>query len=815
MKIEDYSDQVKPLVKKTLLLLASLPSVSFKQLCESISLDDDADTLEDDDTVSEEDILRWCSSLVRTKEVWISTEILTTEIEFAHFTVREYLDSLDTRPLELEYPQLRHYTLPPDGGHELRRCIYLRFLTMGNIEQSLQTYSLAQTIYNIVEEGQARETYWQAASNWSSRIGKGMIVGSKFHELAQKLLLYKTPNFCLWAVVFIVQLRSYELEKRGYRPASSELIPLAINTVLRPDFTTLHMAAALHMPEICQELLDNGSSPNLCSNFGPPLHYAVGGRSIFTETNYYPLVVTSHLHRCSTVDRLQTVRLLLSAGAKPKSEMHTPFRCNKTLFSFALSYPVSFCLNLQIIHLLVEAHVKIRDQDVLLLEKYFNSSLSFSDPQLAEISNQLPGFLKALSDGNEQDTPEFAIRQKTLDFIKKTRKNRPDHPKPDFPKNGSTEETLNYIISVINFNDKQEMEAFLATDASDLIRSRGLDPENPDYTALHLAVSRRSLQVLESLLAFGLDARAKARNGTTPIHLCDAPSSKEALLVLLRYAKTSLDRDSSGETIWHRAARKNAIDVVHVLLYGGEAEIALKMVSIEGKTPMCIAASNIFPGPSVLWQITSYCERNGILGRKDSHKYFRSSEGLLTILRDDGNNKLKDTFLKGTNLSSTPTGLRLLARCFQKAMEQGDRDACEKLFELGCPTEFDLGTVKPLTPFALSIWNNQERMVAWFCTKNAPISTVVMHPRLSLRCTALELALERPNLNDCLPLLIERYLGEGGDFSHMQFSILTIPILSCNQPGLLILLEQLEGKTFGPGESTYVTDELLSTAKTK
>ncbi|KAM0354400.1 hypothetical protein ACHAPU_001444 [Fusarium lateritium] len=99
MRIECYNGSIKQLVKKTFLLL-SLTRVlhfSLQVMCEAIALNEDSSTLEDDDIVDGEDLLHWCSSFVRTVTTPGSHYVT---IEFAHFTVREYLGSLETRCLD-------------------------------------------------------------------------------------------------------------------------------------------------------------------------------------------------------------------------------------------------------------------------------------------------------------------------------------------------------------------------------------------------------------------------------------------------------------------------------------------------------------------------------------------------------------------------------------------------------------------------------------------------------------------------------------------------------------------------------------------
>ncbi|KAF4953124.1 hypothetical protein FGADI_6274 [Fusarium gaditjirri] len=106
LKTDGYDDSVKRLVKRALLLLAASHfSLRFEEICEAISLEDDATTLDDDEIVEEEDLLRWCSSLVRVNKS-SSSRHGKTRIQFAHFTVQEYLQSLTSRNLDHQHAQL-------------------------------------------------------------------------------------------------------------------------------------------------------------------------------------------------------------------------------------------------------------------------------------------------------------------------------------------------------------------------------------------------------------------------------------------------------------------------------------------------------------------------------------------------------------------------------------------------------------------------------------------------------------------------------------------------------------------------------------
>ncbi|KAJ4315054.1 hypothetical protein N0V84_008566 [Fusarium piperis] len=90
-RINDSHEQVQQLVQRTLLMISSPHHLhlSLKQICEAISLQDDQEELLDEDIVDQEEVLRWCGSLVR--KSGMSRRGNEVSIEFSHFSVQEYL----------------------------------------------------------------------------------------------------------------------------------------------------------------------------------------------------------------------------------------------------------------------------------------------------------------------------------------------------------------------------------------------------------------------------------------------------------------------------------------------------------------------------------------------------------------------------------------------------------------------------------------------------------------------------------------------------------------------------------------------------
>ncbi|KAH7487177.1 hypothetical protein FOMA001_g4902 [Fusarium oxysporum f. sp. matthiolae] len=248
LRIDGYDDTVKRLVKKAILMLAtSFVSLSFEEICEAISLEEDATTLEDDEIVEEEELLRWCSSLVRVSKSG-SFNGGKTRIQFAHFTVKEYLHSLKTRNSDHEYPQLKEYAVSHEDGIDFFSFLCLRFLTMEDIERFPPTRDTTRAISCILAQRRRRTFYEPSVLTWATYATTSKM-GDRTRKLLRKLLHpSKTPAFCLWAIDFIFCHHPSSIE------ASSEPIKIlsqVIAAVLRPEFTPLHMAAAFSMSDAC------------------------------------------------------------------------------------------------------------------------------------------------------------------------------------------------------------------------------------------------------------------------------------------------------------------------------------------------------------------------------------------------------------------------------------------------------------------------------------------------------------------------------------------------------------------------------------
>ncbi|CAM1504859.1 Fc.00g024500.m01.CDS01 [Cosmosporella sp. VM-42] len=159
-----------------------------------------------------------------------------------------------------------------------------------------------------------------------------------------------------------------------------------------------------------------------------------------------------------------------------------------------------------------------------------------------------------------------------------------------FPEgHASDEELRKFIFLVIKSADVLELERFLNDSRLDIVTSTGINPERQDWSALHVAVHSKSLDVFDSLLKLGCDTHIAAADGRTPVHLCRKDEDEDALRTLVQSGGSTVIPDGNGDTIWHIGARESSVRILKVLLELDEREQALHMVSYSNETPICAA----------------------------------------------------------------------------------------------------------------------------------------------------------------------------------------------------------------------------------
>lgn len=271
---------VRQLVQRSLrwLVCAAIPLKSVA-LCEATSIDPGRKDL-DRSAVSEEDeILRWCSSLVR-------KSVSGDRLELAHFTVMKYL-TMDIDSLNPEYG-LYHFDPESDDAELAETCLtYLSF-----DDFAIGTIVCPDTLNQRWEAFGFRE---HAVKFWMKYARKHLTKPNVLALTKQLLHPSKPLNFMSWAQEFLMAVSEFE----------------------NPDLTKvspLHFAAALALPEICVWLLENGCNVDQRSAVGTPLECALLGEAALSGVDDCAVPIETPPAELGG-PRMSTVYVIMNNGA--------------------------------------------------------------------------------------------------------------------------------------------------------------------------------------------------------------------------------------------------------------------------------------------------------------------------------------------------------------------------------------------------------------------------------------------------------------------------------------------------------------------
>jgi ankyrin repeat protein len=118
-------------------------------------------------------------------------------------------------------------------------------------------------------------------------------------------------------------------------------------------------------------------------------------------------------------------------------------------------------------------------------------------------------------------------------------------------------------------------------------------PQADGATALHWAVYRDDLPMIDRLLAAGARVDAANRHGATPLALACINGSARAIERLLKAGADPNERGLNGETALMMASRTGAVDAMAVLLKAGADVNATE--TLRGTTALMWAAAHAHP----------------------------------------------------------------------------------------------------------------------------------------------------------------------------------------------------------------------------
>lgn len=517
-KVNHGSQDAQMLVQRTLRwIMHSHTSLSIAALSEAVSINF-GDRIFDRDAVPHEDeILRYCSSLVRRSAVHPG-------LELAHFTVKEFLLGLEECPSH----EFEKFRIQPVDTNIYLAEVCLTYLNLQDF--SNMNFTVEGASQHFEREYAFRE---YAVKFWMEHSRKHLAQATIL-SLVQKLLHPMKPNtFLNWAREY-AQRTYKEMTARYYGEGDSSEDFLS---VYLSSASPLHYAAMLALPSICDWLVNNGCQINQQSGFGNPLHCALLGPAAIR-----PAQIGGHIDRYSVYDPFShiyegmmesTVEIILGAGAD-------------------VNYPYSTrCL-------------PISPLFIAVCQKYWTTSAILLEKG-ARMDKKTVNQLKLWSRGNlsmsgEIGEPAYQLSDIFRTILRKLALASDTYVDESVERSSFSDANASFRIAA-EFGQVGVVKS-IVHDASFDINS--VD-ESSGCTALHYATAIDHAEIVELLLKNNADCSAIDNKGNIALHHSVRSGGWHCLSMLLKQDPNVSLKTHAGFSVWHLAAIEDNIKALEVL----------------------------------------------------------------------------------------------------------------------------------------------------------------------------------------------------------------------------------------------------------
>ena len=598
-RVNKYPVKVQSLVQMCLQFIAfARPPLTIPQLQQAVSVPETPNVLLDKSIlISEEEIARRCSSLIRKSEDGKC-------YEFSHFSVQEFLTDFNL----LNSPALGKYYLSESNGHTLLAIQCLRFLQLKNFERRPEPSE--NEVLHISQRNLENPFYEYAAVLWP-KFARSHFENPVLSNVAN--LLFQQPkslSFLAWSVEFLRHIHDISDDEDSDEiwefPCSLDRnvgkLEMYVRNVTDNNFSPIHLAAALYIPVICMPLLDNKLELKKTSAWGSPLELVTAGIASFCKIEenfkyndhlYYSLCRDLVLRSKTALEnKIEVIELLVGAGVALNNSSSQP-ELNLLDLSFQNAVVLlDLSASTKLMSLGVEPGPTSLDSFRKCMSTWQTGFImeveSIMDKTLLELFSHIISTPIYTTDIGKKIASVALLAASYLSFSLVENTGLVDLN----PACAGDVLRAKAMMAVLN-DDADTLQSCLVEEKLDVSEEIYPDVDRPYYccSLLHVAVEEESTSACQILLEFGCHLNVPDSDGNLPVHLCSEHTSCETLDLLLQMGASHLATDSNGENLWHKCARspENSSLIRLLELDQNQTTEALLARTVSGKTPLLTA----------------------------------------------------------------------------------------------------------------------------------------------------------------------------------------------------------------------------------
>lgn len=507
-RINQKGPEVQRLARRTLnWLLLQKGTLRTGQLCQAVAINAGDVNINVEAIPDVSDILHHCSSLVRTSADGRA-------VEFAHFTVKEFLSQLDAT----KDSEFAAFVMSANNVDNELAKVCLTYINMHDFDQYQE---INEETYRARREKHPFRFY--ANRKWPDHVQDWNDV--ELIELLKRLLHPAKPS----------TLVSWAQEVLFPYDVSDHSTAIAMIGAGVKEATALHYAAMLCIPEICEWLIENGCDVNRWSAFGTPLQCAIVTLKGLREFSHYDLWGNEDFHvRFVPLDRdnqLSTVDVLLRARSNPNNTFDTGIEQLTTL-SLALQTTIPCTLGVR----LLEKGSYLNEKD---LRHILHVCKTEHDYQQVEQCFRLLAQKMSIID-TKYDGQQMILKRALAEIAgNKIRDLRTQQPRKSLVEEMEVMEGAQFETSMRTAAEIGQLELMVQ-----LLDQHHVPVdtarEGTRETALHLAVANDHLEITKALMNRGASMAAADNMGRTALHRSIRRSGCICLRFLLKMTHRSI-----------------------------------------------------------------------------------------------------------------------------------------------------------------------------------------------------------------------------------------------------------------------------------